>query len=877
MRARFFLCILLLLTKVSFADVFYVTSNGDNGSGTLRDAILKAGVNGTAVKDYIYFNIPASDANAVTIILASELPALSSNTIIDATTQPGTWLGSNVIKVKLFRGSAVFFNGLVLKDVKDIEIYGIHFDNFKSAPGAEIIEQKAGIYLEGIENVTIGAKNKGNCFTANFAGVLSPFLIPRKDVLNLQISANIFGLDVTGLKPMANDIGIDISFMKAGMIGGNDPGEGNVISGNNIGGIKLGGAGDVVIKYNKMGTDISGNSGIAFAANKGIEVSGGTAAPYIAYNVIGNHKEGIFIDGVKSGNVVIEENYIGLSLDGNMSFSNSTGIYFKFSGAGRVTGNTIAHNDLGIMEEITYPVSILKNSFFCNKKVLDTLKLPTGYMLTQSRISLITATEVRGTYLPNSTIELFYVDDRCTPCQGKTWIATIPTDAAGNWNYSGSINGPITSMGTNADGATASFSLPYIPAEQPGLKIMSTLCGEKDGQITGLRVYDARYFTWYKDGESDPVGNMLDLIGVGPGTYRLKAGQKGLCDVEAGPFMVPGNDNAIDPDGKVQLSDALCGGATGSIKGILTVNDLPRKWYNEHHEMVAQTKDLLQVPAGAYYFTTGEGPCLFTSPSYTIKNISKKFTVSSGYKITPANCDLPNGAIRGITFAADVPEDLQWLNEAGTEVGRQLELTGMTAGRYRLMASNGSECKQLAGEFMIPLVNKPDIDFSGMKRYLECDGEHVGARGIVLNGSPGPYSYTWRDHSGKTVSDELNPKNLGKGNYQLQVTDQYGCRVESEWIDFTVFDTRQISVPNTISPNGDGVNDSWNIQGLESYPDAEIHVFSRNGLKVYQYKSEKKSFDGMYRGKPLPAGTYYYIINLEGPCKAMSGSLLIIR
>jgi hypothetical protein len=69
---------------------FYVTSNSDNGPGTFRDALTQASANGSATTDNIYFNLADQSMTGRTIDLLTELPVLSSNLIIDGTTQPGT-------------------------------------------------------------------------------------------------------------------------------------------------------------------------------------------------------------------------------------------------------------------------------------------------------------------------------------------------------------------------------------------------------------------------------------------------------------------------------------------------------------------------------------------------------------------------------------------------------------------------------------------------------------------------------------------------------------------------------------------------------------------------------------------------------------------
>ena len=84
-------------------------------------------------------------------------------------------------------------------------------------------------------------------------------------------------------------------------------------------------------------------------------------------------------------------------------------------------------------------------------------------------------------------------------------------------------------------------------------------------------------------------------------------------------------------------------------------------------------------------------------------------------------------------------------------------------------------------------------------------------------------------------------------------------------------------VPNAFSPNGDGINDTWKIQYLESYPGATIDVFNRYGQKVFSATGYNTEWDGKFNGSPLPIGTYYYIINPKNGRSIINGSVTIIK
>jgi gliding motility-associated-like protein len=83
-------------------------------------------------------------------------------------------------------------------------------------------------------------------------------------------------------------------------------------------------------------------------------------------------------------------------------------------------------------------------------------------------------------------------------------------------------------------------------------------------------------------------------------------------------------------------------------------------------------------------------------------------------------------------------------------------------------------------------------------------------------------------------------------------------------------------IPNAFSPNGDGINDTWQIEYLESYPGTTVDIFNRYGQKVFSSVGYTKPWDGKYNGKVLPVGTYYYVINPKNGRSTMSGSVTII-
>ncbi len=139
-------------------------------------------------------------------------------------------------------------------------------------------------------------------------------------------------------------------------------------------------------------------------------------------------------------------------------------------------------------------------------------------------------------------------------------------------------------------------------------------------------------------------------------------------------------------------------------------------------------------------------------------------------------------------------------------------------------------------------------------------------------------SYQWTPSAGlnnTTIEDPVaSPSSTT--TYTLLVTDDNNCETSGS-IQVTVSGRSKVSVPNAFSPNGDGINDTWVITNLSIYPGATVDVFNRYGQPVFHSENSSKAWDGTYNGKPLPVGTYYYIIDLKNNEKKLAGSVTIFK
>lgn len=74
----------------------------------------------------------------------------------------------------------------------------------------------------------------------------------------------------------------------------------------------------------------------------------------------------------------------------------------------------------------------------------------------------------------------------------------------------------------------------------------------------------------------------------------------------------------------------------------------------------------------------------------------------------------------------------------------------------------------------------------------------------------------------------------------------------------------QVLISEFVSPNGDGINDTWLVKEINRYPNNEVRILTRSGFEVFYTQGYKNDWSGTRNGSPLPEGSYYYRIDLEG-------------
>jgi len=156
-------------------------------------------------------------------------------------------------------------------------------------------------------------------------------------------------------------------------------------------------------------------------------------------------------------------------------------------------------------------------------------------------------------------------------------------------------------------------------------------------------------------------------------------------------------------------------------------------------------------------------------------------------------------------------------------------------------------------------------------------GDHVQLNGSVSGANN---TYVWSPATGLSSTTILNPiaTPLATTTYTLTATGQQGC-TESDSVKITVL-PYCVKVMNSFTPNGDGINDTWQVTngGCSQYIFAQ--VFNRYGNKVFEATDYRNDWKGTFNGQPLPDGTYYYVVSyklINGRTVTQKGNVTILR
>jgi len=234
----------------------------------------------------------------------------------------------------------------------------------------------------------------------------------------------------------------------------------------------------------------------------------------------------------------------------------------------------------------------------------------------------------------------------------------------------------------------------------------------------------------------------------------------------------------------------------------------------------------------------------------------------------------PEGSIELFPTGGTPPYEYVWWNGITDQSSSSLY-----DGEYLIVVRDSNYCS-----FNLAItLTKPDtivVEKSTVKPF--CPDSEDGSITVNASGGTGILLYSWYDGSGLNTIE-----NLKEGLYKLTITDGNNCQV-TDTTHLKAERSACVDIPSAISPNGDGVNDTWDIQTGskqstggrlgDMYPNAIIEIYNRWGILVFKSQAGYPvDWDGNYNGSKLPIDSYHYILDLRNGRKPLTGIVTIIR
>jgi len=481
-------------------------------------------------------------------------------------------------------------------------------------------------------------------------------------------------------------------------------------------------------------------------------------------------------------------------------------------------------------------------------------------------------------------------------CPGESTVlnvsgGTLGTGAVWEW-YQGSCGGIYVGQGSSVSITPSSSATYFVRAEgacgptncvsievsvgvgasdpdSASVSINNICPGDTTQLSVAGAVLNPEYvWVWYTGAcgaVTAGIGSTLDVMPTLTTTYYVRAvgtcGQTNCVSVTVDVLTA-----AVMADGITSDNNYFCAGDSALLEvyGGTIVAGSDWVWYKNScgGSPIGTGTTLTVYPSTntAYFVRAEGGTCGNTSC------VSISINVLDAYAyMTPFDTlcgmgypfDLVNGVPEGGVYSGTGITDGQFDPTLAGE--------GTHSVTYTYTEANG--CVAIATEEIV-------IDSNDIVASVSIVPETCAEGGITLVGSTyggsGYYIYEW---SNGYIGNPL--KYVDAGTYSLIVVDGSNC--VSIIPDIVVSeDVSCIEMPNSFTPNNDGTNDMWNLD-FSSYSNGSIQVYSKWGTLVWESSGTSLSWDGTSNGQVLPAGTYYYILDIDNGTLTQNGPVTIVK
>jgi len=484
---------------------------------------------------------------------------------------------------------------------------------------------------------------------------------------------------------------------------------------------------------------------------------------------------------------------------------------------------------------------------------------------------------------PDAIIMTFtIIPVQCNTMPGSVIVNT--TGGTPSYDYSwdtGDNTGIVTNMAagvhtvtvTDSEGCTASQQI-MVGSEgsiHPDISITSPVScyGDNDGSLTAM-VDDGQLPYSFDWNTPDTTQTITDLPA---GIYAVEVTDDWGCTGTDTITLDQPPSITVD----FQVQDALCKGENSGRalaiaeggNGSFTYNWDGGDFYGNPYTNIGE--GYYQVVATDQNGCTGEGQVYVSEPDSMLYGIANTRNVTCyGYN---------NGRAIAQGYGGTPPYEYQWTGVGSDTINQQQTDAKLFPGNYQLQITDQNGCTYDT----IVKIYQPSPIYVSVSGYGSptCHGLDDGwiQLDTITGGNP-PYTLFINGGGLSWTQNHTSIDSIPAGEYRITVYDANDCPQNSDAIIINLAESDEdcIKVPAAFSPNGDGHNDTWQIDHLELYRSVLIQVYNRWGQLLYEAGWNDDFWDGTYNGRPVPTGAYIYFIDLgNNKTKPRTGTVTVIR
>ena len=247
--------------------------------------------------------------------------------------------------------------------------------------------------------------------------------------------------------------------------------------------------------------------------------------------------------------------------------------------------------------------------------------------------------------------------------------------------------------------------------------------------------------------------------------------------------------------------------------------------------------------------TTADAQCYATTTLTLLVNLLPEFDLEDSY----LGCVNVNGSELLDVVVMDIGLDpglysFEWFDPTGTLVGTSVTYTPLVGGTFTAIATNLDTGCQNSDTTLVDASSPPEVsavvttEFFADIHVIEASATGEGIYEFSLDDGP------WQTDG---LFEDVTP-----GFHTVIARDVNGCGVGTT-------EVLVIDYPHFFTPNGDGYNDTWQVEGIQSRPLSKIYIYDRFGKLLKQLNPLGPGWDGTFNGENLPATDYWFTIRLD--------------